>query len=146
MPLTRMLDLCGPEAMSTDESDGGGEVYNVVRKEWRSTHVIVLLKWLDRKRDADSRTGFGNRKAGTTSRRRRRYPHGRAPNSVRKPIARLPINFYDADWLQTRTAQQRADLDPLPAMELPLYVFTWPEFHHLPVDKDDQDEYQILPG
>ncbi|PBK88855.1 hypothetical protein ARMGADRAFT_1084403 [Armillaria gallica] len=146
MPLTHMLDLCGPEAMSTDESDGGGEVYNVVRKEWRSMHVIVLLKWLDHKRDADSHTGFGNRKARTTSCRRQRYPHGRAPNSVRKPIAQLPINFYDADWLQTCTAQQWADLDPLPAMELPLYVFTWPEFHHLPVDKDDQDEYQILPG
>lgn len=135
-----MVDLLGTEGMSSDEStnDGQGSCL-VVRKDWRHPNLIRLLKWLDQNRQ--KLTAYGNRKPGARRHRRLRYPNGRAPTSLRKPLARLPINFYNEVWYNGLTTAQQKDLQAGPPQALPLYVLTWPTNHDLPTDPDDHDEF-----
>ncbi|KAK0447563.1 hypothetical protein EV421DRAFT_1733428 [Armillaria borealis] len=136
----RMLDLLGAEGQSSEESSNSDPGYTtVVHKEWRAPEVVKLLKWLDRYRV--KQTGYGERKPGPRPHRSLRLPSGQVPTTLRRPIANLPENFYDKVWFAGLLPHQRIELNASDAVELPLYVFTWPTNASLLVDPDDHDEY-----
>ncbi|KAK0431507.1 hypothetical protein EV421DRAFT_1743035 [Armillaria borealis] len=136
----RMLDLLGAEGQSSEESSNSDPGYTtVVRKEWRAPEVVKLLKWLDRYRI--KRMGYRERKPGPRPHRSLRLSSGQVPTTLRRPIANLPETFHDKVWFVGLLPCQRIELNASDAVELPLYVFTWPTNASLPVDPDDHDEY-----
>ncbi|THU87457.1 hypothetical protein K435DRAFT_919810 [Dendrothele bispora CBS 962.96] len=140
--LWEMIDLLGAEGMSSDEdSQRHVGAVEVVRKEWRSTDVVRLLKWLDL--NSQKITAYGLPKPGPQGRPRLRLPTGQVAVSLRQPIANLPINFYDKHWYNSLSVSKRDKLNAQPEMELPTYVLTWPSNESLPQDKFDQDEYRV---
>ncbi|KAK0490430.1 hypothetical protein IW261DRAFT_1412973 [Armillaria novae-zelandiae] len=136
--LYMMVTLLGSEGTSSEEScnDGHG-MCRVICKEWRNAIVIRLLKWIDR--HGTKLTIYGN-KSGAEVHRRLRHPNGLYPNSLRRPIAGLPVNFYDPLWLAAQPRHVQETLDPSKGVKLPEWVLTWPSNKELPVDNDDRDE------
>ncbi|KAK0473632.1 hypothetical protein IW261DRAFT_1423542 [Armillaria novae-zelandiae] len=147
--LFHILETCSAVYMSSDESGDesvlqqyglqGKHVMLVRRKEWRSSEVLQLLKWLDCNQATVSRTASGCSRAGAAARIRLQLSDRHAPKSSRPPLAGLPINFYNTTWLQTLTPSQRQDLHPVDAIGLPMYVFTWRETSQLVVDQYDRE-------
>ncbi|KAK7013884.1 hypothetical protein R3P38DRAFT_2545937, partial [Favolaschia claudopus] len=138
--LLQMVSLLGTDGMSTDESanESDNNLCTVSAKDWRSPDIIRLLKWIDLHRPRH--TAYGEQMPGNRPHRRLRLPHGKAPTSLRRPIANLPINFYNPVWLQGLSPARKRHLGATQARPLPLYVLTWPA-NSLPENKDDQDDY-----
>ncbi|KAJ7711817.1 hypothetical protein B0H16DRAFT_1744820 [Mycena metata] len=137
--LLEMLKLLGTDGMSSDESDTDLErPCTVVGKGWRCPDVVRLLKWIDLRRP--KHTVYGERKPGNAPHRRLRLPYGKAPKTLRRPIANLPENFYDRIWYQGLSSGQKTRLGATEEQALPLYILTWPK-ESLPKNVDDQDEY-----
>ncbi|KAK0484680.1 hypothetical protein IW261DRAFT_1560350 [Armillaria novae-zelandiae] len=137
--LYTMVMLLGSKGTSSEEScnDGHGTC-RVIHKEWRNAIVIQLLKWIDC--HGTKLTIYGN-KSGAEVHQCLCHPNGLYPNSLRRPIAGLPVNFYDPLWLAAQPRHVQETLDPSEGVKLPEWVLTWPSNKELPVDNDDRDEY-----
>lgn len=114
--LALMVQKLGVDGNSSDETDGEDRSYAVRFKEWRSKEVNELLNFID-----DNRThtnANGHNKPGTLPRKRIRriYP----PSSKDRPIACLPLNFYNKTWYDSLSSLQQVQLDAQPEMELPI--------------------------
>ncbi|KAF8809183.1 hypothetical protein BYT27DRAFT_7254706, partial [Phlegmacium glaucopus] len=114
--LALMVHRLGVDGNSSDETDAGDGSYAVRVKEWRSSQVKRLLRFIDNNRTQTN--AYGNNKPGNPPRKRirRTYP----PVSTDRPIACLPLNFYDKTWYDSLSPLQQAQLDPQPEMELPI--------------------------
>lgn len=111
-----MVQKLGVDGNSSDETDTENRSYTVRFKEWRSSEVSQLLRFID-----DNRThtnANGNNKPGTAPRKRIRRPY--PPSSQDKPIACLPLNFYNKTWYDSLSSLQQVQLDAQPEMELPM--------------------------
>lgn len=102
------LAALGSEGMSSDEDEGvrgdGVRAYGIVRKEWRSAKLARFLQII---------TAFGLKytAGGPGGSFRHRYgPTDRV--SVTRPVAGLPINFYDATWLKRQSEFELRRLAP----------------------------------
>lgn len=98
------LGELGPEGNSSDEDDGvkdGVKCYGVIQKQWRSAALIKLLRTISDFGDPSSSSRRG-------SRMRFRYQTDRV--SLTRAVPGLPINFYDAEWLQRQSAWERKRL------------------------------------
>jgi hypothetical protein len=113
--LALMVEKLGVDGNSSDETDAEDRSYTVRVKEWRSGQVNQLLQFIDNNRTHTNANG--NNKPGTMPRKRIRkiYP----PSSRDKPIACLPLNFYNKTWYDSLSSLQQVQLDPQPEMELP---------------------------
>ncbi|KAJ7482895.1 hypothetical protein B0H11DRAFT_1914978 [Mycena galericulata] len=140
--LFEMVKLLGTDGMSSDESAEDRNkrpMCTVVGKNWRNPDLIRLLKWIDLHRP--KHTVYGGRAPGNPPHRRIRLPYGKAPTSLRRPIANLPINFYDPVWYHGLSKGQKLRLNATEPQSLPLYILTWPTNNQLPKDEDDHDDY-----
>ena len=106
------------DAMSGDETDHhNGELRYVVKTlEWRSKEAkdfFMTLDWLHLS------TRFGASGRAT----RGKFPHPRVHNSGRapvkgKPVAGLPSNFYNKEWIRTLSPLELQELKRLPKVDL----------------------------
>ncbi|KAJ7175609.1 hypothetical protein C8R46DRAFT_1214079 [Mycena filopes] len=136
--LCEMVELLGTDGMSSDESGSDStKRCNVLHKNWRNPDVVRLLKWIDLHKP--NHNVYGDR-TGNPPHRRLRLPHGKAPESLRRAIANLPINFYNPIWYEGLSAGQKIRLGATVAQPLPLYILTWPRTG-LASDPDDLDDY-----
>ncbi|KAJ6497193.1 hypothetical protein C8R47DRAFT_1212727 [Mycena vitilis] len=130
------------QCMSSDEEDdppSRTKVVRVLRKDWRASDLISLLKWLDYYYHHSLLNSHGVKQGGGTRSRIRSAPPGKA--SDRPVISGLPSNFYNSVWLAQQSAAQLQALKVLPPVELPVYVLTWPTNLMFKGDPDDHDEY-----
>lgn len=102
----------GTEGQSSDEDEGLDDDnvrrFGIIRKEWRSAKLARFLFII---------TKFGvryndSRKVTTAASRPRHGPTDRV--SLTRPVAGLPINFYDAKWLASLSDFERARLNIKP--------------------------------
>ncbi|KAJ6601470.1 hypothetical protein B0H10DRAFT_2230588 [Mycena sp. CBHHK59/15] len=142
--LLRMVSSLGALGMSSEESTNDAhKSCNVVRKDWRHTHLVGLLKLLDRLGHSIEVTKYGSRKSGPARHARNRETVETSPVSTREAMKQLPINFYNPVWLAGLTETEVGLLDAAPAVELPVSLLSWPQHskRQLWTDPDDQDEY-----
>jgi hypothetical protein len=113
-----LWDTLSFEAMSGDETDHAGRSdprYAITRLPWRSTAVECFLRTFDKLHLVTRFTVTGRARRGA-------FPHHRI-SSKRvenhwKPVAGLPINFYDQAWLETIDDYERQDLKAKPQLDL----------------------------
>ncbi|KAH7903637.1 hypothetical protein BJ138DRAFT_1020316 [Hygrophoropsis aurantiaca] len=105
-----MVERLGRNGMSSDESDhgarGGDPTYNIVNKEWRANAVTDWLRTLDALHLRLRYKGAWEASAGA-------WPHCRSPSfkaSSKPAIKGLPRDFYDLNWLNSRTQFRREEL------------------------------------
>ncbi|EIW74875.1 hypothetical protein CONPUDRAFT_66633 [Coniophora puteana RWD-64-598 SS2] len=97
-----------PEAMSDDETDeeedDGRPRYIIRVPAWRSKQATAWLRVFDRIHLSGRFWPNGKPKRG-------RFPHHRVPSqrveSPGKPVRCLPVNFYDAGWLEGLSSPER---------------------------------------
>ena len=112
-----LLDVLGPEGMSSDESDvddAGHRMHFVKKMNWRVRDVTMKMAEVDR--DRNTANGYGNMRAGNPGRVRKRQADGR--NTSRKAPPNLPINLYDVQWYASLTPGQKRELAPGPQVAL----------------------------
>ncbi|KAG6884014.1 hypothetical protein C0993_002077 [Termitomyces sp. T159_Od127] len=103
------------EGQSSDESnDTEQDLYHVRSRPWRNGQVTDLLKYIDNNRETANNH---NRRVGKAFRTRIRL--ARPPVTQERPIAGLPRNLYDSNFLDTRRQDQLNHLDVQEAIELP---------------------------
>ncbi|KAG6887666.1 hypothetical protein C0992_011287, partial [Termitomyces sp. T32_za158] len=106
------------EGQSSDESDDTEhDLYHIRSRPWRNAQVTELLKYIDNNRETAN--NYGNRQAGKAF--RTRICLARPPVTQECPIAGLPHNFYDSDFLNTRRQDQLDHLDVQEVIELPKF-------------------------
>ncbi|PPQ84628.1 hypothetical protein CVT24_007137, partial [Panaeolus cyanescens] len=108
-----MVDTLGADGQSSDESgrdEQGGRIYVVKKMSWRSPAVLSRLKVIDD--DRNKTNGYGNSPAGRVFRDRKRQGTKTSQETVRRPIAGLPHNFYDPKFLDSLSPRERQKLDP----------------------------------
>ncbi|KAG2747182.1 hypothetical protein P692DRAFT_20697506, partial [Suillus brevipes Sb2] len=107
-----VIKQLGINGMSSDESDhsasNGLATYRIHIKRWRSQKVTDFLRTCDAlhlmvryQLEWDATPGA--------------WPHLRLPSlrfSLRAAVQKLPINFYDQDWLETLNGFQKDVLQP----------------------------------
>lgn len=87
----------------------------MITKEWRSASVKALMDFIDENRKRSN--AYGNALPGSQPRLRLRPKH--AILSIRKPIAALPLNFYDKAWYDSLMKIQQTQLGAAEPMDLP---------------------------
>ncbi|KAJ7639671.1 hypothetical protein DFH06DRAFT_1335346 [Mycena polygramma] len=130
------------QCMSSDEEEdppSRTKVVRVLRKDWRASDLISLLKWLDYYYHHSLLNSHGVKQGGGTRSRIRSALPGKA--SDRPVISGLPSNFYNSVWLAQQSAAQLQKLKVLPPVDLPMYVLTWPTNSMFQGDPNDHDEY-----
>lgn len=135
-----MFEALSGQCMSSDEEcePQRFKQTRVLRKDWRDTTLIGVLKWLDYYAELCSLSATGV-KQGSSCHPRLRSADG--PSSNGPAIAGLPSNFYNAAWIATRNSSQRRALNLQAPIELPAYVLTWPTNSAFRKDGGDLDEY-----
>lgn len=111
-----MVQKLGPQGQSSDETpdtDAEDAPYPVRVREWRSSEVLNLLKFIDQHRNILS--VYGNPKPGTRPHRRIRT----GPISLRRAICSLPSNFYRKSFLDSLNPNQLKQLDVKAPLLLP---------------------------
>ncbi|KAJ7682192.1 hypothetical protein DFH06DRAFT_1119478 [Mycena polygramma] len=135
--------LNGP-AMSSDEEIGlerRKKTCKVIRKDWQHEVLINLLKWLDYNADRNQLTASGV-SPGPPPRPRIRLVVGRDTQGSSTPVvSKLPRNLYSPAYLGGLTQLQLAQLDPQPAITLPIEVLNLQTNEEFDVNTDDKDEY-----
>ena len=112
--------LLRSEGMSSDESgqEGSGPPYYIKTRDWRNKDLIPYLQMIDR--DKPRINAYGNNRPGNPPRERQRITA--APNSHRKAIPDLPLNFYDKTWYASLSHKDKALLKPKHALHMPVLV------------------------
>lgn len=113
--LFAMSEALGHDGHSSDESDDGDKKV-VLCKEWRSAEVNELLRFIDDNRT--TKNAYGTPLPGSTPSVRVWGRHG--PFSQKSAVAGLPRNFYDNVWFDALTEIEKAHLDALGPIELPV--------------------------
>jgi len=113
--LYKLVQILGLNGMSSDESCTEGRKCVVKIRGWRSAELTPYLDIIDQ--DRNSLNAFGNHLQGNLPRERIRNEGARP--SVRRAIAGLPLNFYDATWYASLTPAEKRRLKPLPVITLP---------------------------
>lgn len=120
--LKTMLEMLGPEGMSSDESETEvimGQrktTYHVKRQPWRARFLARNLRIIDCDRNATN--AYGNAPPGNPPRDRRRVSTTMVHVSRRVATAGLPMNYYDAEWFNKLSARDRRDLHVQPAVAI----------------------------
>lgn len=100
-----ILDLLGPQGMSSDESlampNIDGRAYTYLHSDWRADEVGTWLEDLDTVYLFD-RASEGDKRGAYPHMRRREQ--GRRMSTRSKPVKGLPVNAYREDWLRTRVS------------------------------------------
>ncbi|PCH45159.1 hypothetical protein WOLCODRAFT_168110 [Wolfiporia cocos MD-104 SS10] len=114
-----VLERMGKEGMSGDESDhqGGQRQYAIMRETWRNN--TLLTKWLrilDLLQLHMKFNGMGRAARGNWPRIRKLS--STRPKLAGKPVAGLPLNFYDPEWYAALRDTQRAELGVQPQLDL----------------------------
>ena len=109
--MEQVLRHLGEDGMSSDESDVEGElnttVFRVKTMPWRR-NIDGELNIIDKQRlkDKDIFSPRGSRPAP-------RIRHHRNPPSDRRHVSNLPREFYDNDWFEEKTPdEKRFTVDP----------------------------------
>ncbi|KAJ7432492.1 hypothetical protein B0H11DRAFT_1940513 [Mycena galericulata] len=138
------LQLLSGQVMSSDEEIGSQrrrKTCRVIRKDWRATLMINLLKWLDYHADAMKLTASGVA-SGSSPHSRVRSPIDRDTKQSSSPyIKGLPCNLYDPVWLSGLDKAAKAVLNVQKEIELPKGVLSWPNNEDFEADANDKDEY-----
>jgi hypothetical protein len=106
--LHNVVVTLGQVGMSSDESDHeepGRPRYIVKKRDWRNRDLIRYLALIDH--DRNTTNVYGNTQAGNAPRYR---PQRHGNTSARFAVPDLPINFYDAGWLDTLNNGERKSL------------------------------------
>ena len=108
------LTQMGKEGMSDDEDahEDGMRVYESGIPHWRSDEITIYLRILDLLHLSTKFDLFGTAAPGN-------WPRVRVPSQrvvEKRPVGRLPKNFYNQAWLQTLTAKQQEELDMSPSV------------------------------
>ncbi|KAK1232540.1 hypothetical protein PQX77_004298 [Marasmius sp. AFHP31] len=116
-----VFESLGVQGMSSDESedeDNNSERrYTIKARVWRSIGILNLIIRTDSAIKQTKRSLYGNAPPGNPPRARRRL---KIPaHSKRTAVGRLPINFYDDDWLRKLSSVARGQLSPVGRLELP---------------------------
>jgi hypothetical protein len=118
LPLWDSLDA---EAMSSDEAshDRGDNRYVISKLPWRSNDATKLLRTLDHIHLSTHFSANGKRA------KRGSFPHRRFTSRRVEydatPVAGLPVNFYDKDWVEDNLdKRERRSLGFRPAIDLTL--------------------------
>ncbi|KAJ7488569.1 hypothetical protein B0H11DRAFT_1913057 [Mycena galericulata] len=138
------LQLLSGQVMSSDEEIGSQrrrKTCRVIRKDWRATLMINLLKWLDYHADAMKLTASGVA-SGSSPHSQVRSPIDRDTKQSSSPyIKGLPCNLYDPVWLSGLDKAAKAVLNMQKEIELPKGVLSWPNNEDFEADANDKDEY-----
>ncbi|KAL6299909.1 hypothetical protein BKA93DRAFT_741554, partial [Sparassis latifolia] len=116
-----ILKRMGKDAMSGDESDhlgggrGGQRQYAIVKEEWRNDVLTPWLRTMDLLQLHTKFNEMGSAAPGNWPRVRK--PSMRTVNPG-CPVAGLPANFYNPQWLATLRRSQIEQLDIQPAMNV----------------------------
>jgi hypothetical protein len=102
--LEKLLERLGDDGMSSDESDTEGteSVYRVKTMLWRCERIEDYMDLIERQPYVDKEVF---RRQGKSCFRRIRGQHN--PTTSRKPVARLPHQLYDEEWLEEQTGRYR---------------------------------------
>lgn len=103
-----VLDALGAGGISSDESDiddSGHSVYRTKTMAWRANNILKKLTEIDS--DRNTTNAYGNTRAGNPPRVRKRRDR---PETSRKAIPGLPLNFYDSNWYAGLTPGQKREL------------------------------------
>ncbi|KAH6910962.1 hypothetical protein BKA70DRAFT_1220042 [Coprinopsis sp. MPI-PUGE-AT-0042] len=115
--------------MSSDESDyeGGSKGKTRIRSvPWRARGITSLMKLIDS--NVATTNAAGGQKAGNPGLKRVRE---RLPKASRRRAKRgLPVNYYNAEWYQQLSAQEKVELGALPEEEFP-HTVCWVEVINL---------------
>jgi hypothetical protein len=114
-----VLTTLDANGMSSDESDyegGGSKSKTRVRSvPWRSRGITALMRGIDD--NVATTNAAGGQKAGNPGLKRVRE---RLPKASRRKAKRgLPRNYYDAEWYQQLSAQERLELGALAEATFP---------------------------
>ncbi|TFY68056.1 hypothetical protein EVG20_g3700 [Dentipellis fragilis] len=112
-----VVDALGIAGMSSDESDSseGQKRYMITQPAWRSAEIRKVMGTLDM---VHSLTRASNAKRDTRGQHvRHRAQSERVSQRTLAPL-QLPINFYDATWLQDQSVLWKKEvLQPRPEMD-----------------------------
>ena len=102
--------------VSADEADGDVSRNVILRLRWRLAEATLFLRDLDKVHIANKYKAMGKPGPG-------RWPTPRVPSTKRmdehsEAPVRLPVNFYDEDWLRDLGAEGRKELHAQPRVEL----------------------------
>lgn len=88
--------------------------YKITTLEWRSPDVTQWLRTMDLVYIGTRFYDDGTPMPGNQA--RERYPSNKT--QIGRPIQGLPRNFYNAEWLQTLSPDDLADLDVQPEIDI----------------------------
>ncbi|KAI1783900.1 hypothetical protein LXA43DRAFT_902667, partial [Ganoderma leucocontextum] len=108
-------EVCSGDESESGKSDDDG-YYAVTTLPWRSREVIQWCGPFDVVSLLNHYKSDGKAKRGNLPRQRRRG--GTRVDRKSVPVKGLPLNFYDAAWLDTLHDDARKALDIQPSMEL----------------------------
>jgi hypothetical protein len=114
--VTKVLKDAGMGVVSADEADGDVSRNVILQLRWRSAEATWFLRNLDKVHIANKYKATGKPGPG-------RWPTPRVPSTKRmdehsEAPVRLPMNFYDGDWLHGIGAEARKELHVQPRVEL----------------------------
>ncbi|KAL0057110.1 hypothetical protein AAF712_016262 [Marasmius tenuissimus] len=117
-----IIEKLGVPGMSSDESeDTDGNTperrYTIKARVWRSKEIQDLMVRTDQELKQTKRSLYGNAPPGNPPRVRHRV---KTPaHSQRAAVARLPVNFYNRDWLRKLSDIARGQLSSAHHFQLP---------------------------
>ncbi|KAJ8514543.1 hypothetical protein ONZ45_g7939 [Pleurotus djamor] len=102
--LDRMLSSLTEDGMSSDESDGEGDMVKINQLKWRSEAATRALVYLD------------NHALSGPSRQRVAQPQ---ISRGRPVVVGMPGNMYEEPWYNERTEERKAEINAQDAIHLP---------------------------
>ena len=108
-----LLDVLGPEGMSSDKSDvndAGHRMHWDKRVDWWDKNVTKRMVDVDK--DRNIMNGYGNIRAGNLARFCKQQTDGW--DTSRNALLSSPINLYDMQWYASLRPGQRRELAAAP--------------------------------
>ncbi|VDB94730.1 unnamed protein product [Peniophora sp. CBMAI 1063] len=114
-PVGHVVGWAGPKSAlhSDDEEDHLSTTprYSIVEDVWKSRKTRRYLRSMDLLHIGDKFDEGGQHRTAPGNWLRERIPGHDIPSKSQNPLAGLPVNFYDKDWLAAQAPERRESLN-----------------------------------